>query len=344
MPQSLPGLSVIVAAFNEEKYLRECLLSITRQDLRNIEIIIVDDASSDESPLILNKFASTDERVRVITNVENLGLGESRNLGIRNARGEYVIFLDADDSLLPHSLDHLYTIAIDNNSDVVIGKMVSEVNVDGNYIKRDLVNTTLFESPELLYNHSALNKIIRKKLLLKNRILFEPPKYAEDIYFSIRSNYHACTISITTKPTYNYRWGRQLNNVTRAKLEDARSNIFRSLAFIEHVGGTEIINRMRTKVARNAFSIMARANRVYSDNDIEKFLKPWQPVLSNMPTAIFSNIPDQHVKFCRLVICGDFKRAFNFAQDFHAKKKSRAGIFTRIESIVARKLSEKKTL
>lgn len=121
-------VSVIVPVYNAEKYLRECLDSVVDQSLREIEIICVDDGSTDASPAILAEYAARDPRVRVITQ-ENRYAGAARNAAIRAARGEFVAFLDPDD-LLPDekTYEALYLWAKEKRVHVCGGGLCSLAN------------------------------------------------------------------------------------------------------------------------------------------------------------------------------------------------------------------------
>ena len=101
-------VSVIIPVYNVEAYLRDCLDSVLRQTLREIEIICVDDASPDGCPAILDSYASSDGRVTAVHLKENRGQGYGRNLGLSMASGEYVYFLDSDDMIEPESMEALY--------------------------------------------------------------------------------------------------------------------------------------------------------------------------------------------------------------------------------------------
>ena len=92
----MPKISVIVPVYNVEKYLRECLDSIVNQTLQDIEIICINDGSTDGSAVILEEYAAKDKRIKIL-NQENKGAGEARNAGINSAQGKYLAFIDGDD-------------------------------------------------------------------------------------------------------------------------------------------------------------------------------------------------------------------------------------------------------
>src|SRR5256885_10954123 len=98
----MPRISVVVPIYNVEPYLDECLDSIARQTYRDLEVVMVDDGSKDNSPAIAELWASKDERFRLVTQ-PNGGLGNARNTGIRHAGGELLAFVDSDDYLAPNA-------------------------------------------------------------------------------------------------------------------------------------------------------------------------------------------------------------------------------------------------
>ena len=111
-----PKISVIIPIYNQEKYLYECLESVLLQNLQEIEVICVNDGSTDGSFNILSELAWTDERLHII-NQENKGVGEARNVGIREAKGEYLAFIDPDDKYYNFkALENLYNKAKENNA------------------------------------------------------------------------------------------------------------------------------------------------------------------------------------------------------------------------------------
>lgn len=115
-----PAVSVIVPVFNGAAHIGECLKSLKGQTLRRLEIIVVDDASTDETATIIGQFAQvSDGRVRVLTQPSNQGVSAARNRGIDAARGTFVAFVDADDVVLPRMYEHLLVLAETQSLDVV---------------------------------------------------------------------------------------------------------------------------------------------------------------------------------------------------------------------------------
>ncbi|MHA7967368.1 glycosyltransferase family 2 protein [Paenibacillus sp. CAU 1782] len=112
-------VSIIVPVYNVELYLKDCLNSLLHQTFRDIEIICINDASTDHSLDILRKYAHMDNRIVIIDSPENRGLSYSRNQGLAHARGEYVYFLDSDDLIVPNAIEELFIHAEEKNLDIV---------------------------------------------------------------------------------------------------------------------------------------------------------------------------------------------------------------------------------
>ena len=110
-------ISIVVPVYNVEKYLRTCLNSIVNQTLKDIEIICVDDGSTDNSPLILAEYAIKDSRIKVITK-QNFGYGNTMNIGISHAQGEYLGIVESDDYIDEYMYEILYKTAKQNDLDI----------------------------------------------------------------------------------------------------------------------------------------------------------------------------------------------------------------------------------
>ena len=124
-----PLLTIAVAVYNTEKYLKDCMDSVVNQTYQNLEIICVNDCSTDNSLEILEEYAAKDKRIKIINNEKNLGLGVVRNIGMDAAHGEYILFIDSDDWLDLTTCEKLITKAKENDADVVF---YFAYQIDGN--------------------------------------------------------------------------------------------------------------------------------------------------------------------------------------------------------------------
>ena len=115
-----PLLSVIVPVYKAEKYIHKCISSILNQTFKDLELILVDDGSPDNSGVICDEYATKDSRVKVF-HQENGGVCVARNTGLDNATGEYVFFVDSDDYILTDTLETLYTDVLNHNADIAVG-------------------------------------------------------------------------------------------------------------------------------------------------------------------------------------------------------------------------------
>ncbi|MDH3380505.1 MAG: glycosyltransferase, partial [Gammaproteobacteria bacterium] len=305
-------VSVIIPFYNEECVLSKCIESVLQQKFNDYEIVAVNDASTDNSNCLINEYSTKDRRIAVVEHEHNQGLGEARNTGIRHSKGKYIFFLDADDWIPTDALDVLCNIARCTNDDIIIGGTQSEMQVDNKFVLCEIRRTTLRNYPALLYNHNAWNKLIRRQFLLDNDLFFEPPRFAEDILFSVRSNLLANSISITRKTTYFYKWSRQVVNVTKPKITDAQRNVIRAYTVIENCGDPLLIQEMREKTARNAYQSMTRATRAFNKSELQEHLIRWQPALDKMPRSVLESIPKRQRVFCELIINNKVEQAIDY--------------------------------
>ena len=192
-----PFISVIIPIFNAEKYLSKCLNSIIRQTFENIEIICVNDGSTDNSLNILNKYSKKDDRIKVFS-IENHGQGFARNLGLSKANGEYISFIDADDWIEKDSFIMLYEKLKLFDLDILFFQMVNYINSTGELVESDLYNyKSLFDNfnINIPFSHNEVDdflfsiavcpvsKLYKKSFLEKYNIKFPEGIIFEDNVF-----------------------------------------------------------------------------------------------------------------------------------------------------------------
>ena len=211
--------SIVVPVYGVEKYLEECVASLTAQTFTDFEIILVDDRSPDKCPEICDRLSKTDDRIKVIHKPENQGLGFARNTGMAVAEGEYVLFADSDDSVDVRTLEKING-ALDNEADVLVFGMemrYEDKNGITKWSEQVKPEKALFaqnkeEKADMfdlltrsrVFNY-AWNKVYRREFLLKAQTLFEKTKLIEDFLFNIEIFTKAEKIASIPEALYFYR-------------------------------------------------------------------------------------------------------------------------------------------
>ena len=227
-------VSVVIPVYNVELYLSQCLESLLSQTLKEIEIICVDDGSTDSSLDILDIFASKDNRIKVLKQ-KNQGTGIARNTGMDVASGDYIIFLDSDDFFDATMLAEMYQSAVENQSDVVVCKFRQYNNTTGKYTRiskginyRKLQNISSFSAldyTDILLDFtttSPWNKLFRREFIIENGLRFLGTKRANDGFVILSAITLANTISLVNKELLTYRVGLKTNlqsNIWKSPLD-----------------------------------------------------------------------------------------------------------------------------
>lgn len=206
-----PSVSVIVPVYNTRKYLDECLASAVGQSLQDIEILVVDDGSTDGSAEVIDRYAEADARITVIRQ-ENRGRGRSRNTAIRRAAGKYMAFLDSDDYFDREALAAMYGTAGENDADIVICGIRS-IGAEGRTLGARKGGAAGPVSGPLLpqalrcnFETGAWDKMYRGDLVRENGILFdEEIEFGEDLIFYLKAFCFAKKAYRVGEPLYNYR-------------------------------------------------------------------------------------------------------------------------------------------
>ena len=206
-------VSVIVTVHNTEKYVSRCLKSILCQTYKNIEVIVIDDGSTDSSTSICESFATKDERIRFFRK-ENGGVSSARNVGLQNCCGEYIFFVDSDDELLPSCVETCVGIALRTDADIVkfaLSKKYGFIRKKYSFscdvdclIQRHEFSKKVFP---FLYSTFDFNSVctmcIKASLAKKNS--FERYKLGEDYLYLVKSILQSRRIYVCSKVLYIYR-------------------------------------------------------------------------------------------------------------------------------------------
>lgn len=235
-------VSIIVPVYNMEAYLARCLDSIVSQSLNDIEIIVLNDGSTDGSEAIIKRYEADDDRIRYISH-DNIGLGRTRNRGIEAAAGEYIGFVDSDDFIEPDMYELMYEKAKNENLDVAVCETFIEENGRStaamNFDETSPYDISLSGPENFLregffsnkYRNCAWNKIYRKSIIVDNDIRFADNKeiYAEDLYFQF--HLLLCNPVINFLPKTLYHYVQRAGSITSSTRQDFMA---RHLGMINH--------------------------------------------------------------------------------------------------------------
>lgn len=242
-----PLISVIVPIYNVEKYLRKCIESIINQSYKNLEIILVDDGSTDSCGSICDEYAKIDKRIKVI-HKENGGLSDARNMGIEAAGGDYLMFIDGDDYINEKMAEILYQRIKKDNTDLAMcnlfivdekGKDIKERNYDmplkDGIITSDEAVLGLLGNKNGYYV-SPCNKLYNRKVF--NKIRFPFGKKYEDAFIMHMIFINCQKISCVSKPLYCYvqRIGSAMRSAANIKNFDLVEALYNRCVFLINSG------------------------------------------------------------------------------------------------------------
>lgn len=206
-----PRVSAVVPVFNVEQYLRPCLDSLLSQTLSGVEIIVIDDGATDGSGLIADAYADTHDNVRVF-HVDNGGLGRARNIGMDQAAGEFLAFVDSDDVVPPSAYEAMYRTVQETGSDFVAGQVmrydgarVWPSRLHETAIPETVLRTHIAAMPSLLYDTAAWNKLFRRTFWDHHSFSFPEHVFWEDIPVMIPAHFLATAVDVLHEPVYWWR-------------------------------------------------------------------------------------------------------------------------------------------
>ena len=214
----MPKISVIVPVYNSEKYLHRCIDSILAQTFIDFELLLVNDGSKDNSGKICNEYAAKDSRVRVF-HKQNGGVSSARNLGLNNAKGEWVTFVDSDDWVKP---DYLYSMVCQSDADMVMSsfEIIDEVEKWDNSIENRIFNKN--EIKQFIERYIYTVTLCSPWCKLFNRLLIGDVRFNENIAFTEDTIFvieYLCKVrNVRVVENYGYQYRRGLGESLSMKL------------------------------------------------------------------------------------------------------------------------------
>lgn len=214
-------VSIIVPIYNVEKYLETCIESIINQTYKNLEIILVNDGSTDNSLTICKKYEKKDDRI-IIIDKQNGGLSDARNAGTLKSKGKYICYIDSDDYVEKDYIKCLYN-SIKTNKTDISQCCINYVDDEGNFLKKiGYEKNQVFDSKQLIIDTMEKNKlentVVWNKMYLSSimkKHLFPKGKIHEDEYITYKVIYESKKVSMVSECLYNYR--QQENSITNKK-------------------------------------------------------------------------------------------------------------------------------
>lgn len=316
-------LSVIVPAYNVEKYIERCIFSILNQSYINLEIIIVDDGSTDETAKVIDEFAKKDSRVKVITK-KNEGLVKARKDGISISTGDYITFVDSDDWIEADMYEVLINRLIDKDVDLITSGLLydcdSEISFveldlleDGQYGNKEIVSTIVpkmmldFENNRRGITSSVVNKIFKRDLLLPvldrldNNI-----SYGEDA--AITYSYILCCNKITIVRKAWYHYCIRQGSMARTFDEDALKKIKLFYAYMAEVFEEKnILSQMKYQLERYTHNfIIDVENKIFgkSGNEI-RYIFPYEDIEKDTDIVIYG-AGKVGLEYYKSIRCGNY--------------------------------------
>lgn len=318
-----PAVSVVVPIYNVEEYLEECLDSLVNQTLRNIEVILVDDGSTDSSGEIAQRYAKDYDNFFYYRKI-NGGLGSARNYGTDRARGEYIVYIDSDDVVARDIYEKMYVKAVYDDSDMAIcnvqrfnsSKTISSPIHDRAFKGIPSV-ANIYDYPVLINDTTAWNKLIRMSFMKEHGYRFPEGILYEDIPVTIPIH---CTVNhVSVVHSYGYLW-RVRDGVSKSITQqvDSEKNLYDRLTvmrklddfFEQNPPGEEVLKAWRVKSMEIDLSIFINQLPLVDDETAALFMREVKKYIEErIEQKYISQTSIICEKKVRAVLDGDLERA-----------------------------------
>lgn len=303
-------ISIIIPLHNAEQYIETTLKSITQQKISNIEVLIINDCSTDKSIDIIENFISNysgNIQFLLLHNTQNIGPGQSRNIGIKQATGEYIYFMDADDMLPSNALEKMETIiqqlpveAVITNHGFIAPDDLNPQNIQSSP-KHPLIPTGEYKGNKLILSQKTFlpgtpwAKLISRKFLLKNNLFFSKAYRGEDSNWWKICLFCFNDIYILNEPLYFYRKGHyslmKENNQEVYLYEQETLNLIHSYTFIKqrfmanyyHTNIYYDFEKERTHLVKKLFALSTSSKYEYFLNIYNLHFNKWIEFLYGCP-------------------------------------------------------------
>ncbi|MGM0753098.1 MAG: glycosyltransferase family 2 protein [Bacillota bacterium] len=238
-------VSIIVPAYNVEKYIEKCLSSILEQTYSNIEVIVVNDGSTDKTGQLIDNVSQQDSRVRVL-HKKNAGVSAARNSGIDISTGEYLVFVDGDDYIAQDYVEYMLSLIENTGSEFCLSKRCftksGEKQTESEYIEKLQPEdaTALLLSPDVIVG--CWNKIFKRSFLFDNNLKFSTTLfYGEGLSFITTASQLSNSVGVGNRKVYYYRRNNEASATTKFNIE----KIYNGEKALENIREQLIINSQK---------------------------------------------------------------------------------------------------
>ena len=303
---SAPRISVVVPFYNNGDVLGDCLQSIAAQTFSDLEVIMVDDGSTDHGPGVARKWAAADPRFTLAQSPRG-GPGGARNRGIEQARGEFLAFVDADDMLPPHAYEVLLHTLESSGSDFVSGA-VNRIGTEGVYpsalharaIKGRKIGAHVTRSPELLYDITSWNKLFRRSFWDANGLRYPEGVVFEDVQLMTKA--HVLARAVDVIPDYVYYWreraaGELSITQNRTDIQNLRDRVTALLAidaFLRGHAPARTLRQHQRKALVNDLWLYVRDLYRVSGDYLTEYFDLMNSYLDQVSRRVFATLPATH--------------------------------------------------
>ncbi|MER6421957.1 glycosyltransferase family 2 protein [Streptomyces sp. NPDC001137] len=304
-----PKLAVVIPIYNAKPYLEECLRSVADQHFSDLDVILVDDGSTDESVPIARRFVAEDKRFRLFVQSSRKGPGAARNIGLRQISDsvDYFSFVDSDDVLPRNAYSALLASIESSNSDMAAGN-VHRFDSFGSYQFEkhihdfgDLkVRTNIFETPGLFMDRTVWNKVYRRTFWEKQRLFFREGLLYEDAPFVVPLYCLAESVDIVNEVVYLWRIREGgAPSITQQRTVSGMADRFTAIDLVRTFlkSGTATADGMLLSYDRN---LLQEEVPLFFDEFVEEdedyrceFVKRAAELLDDFPTQLFAGIPQE---------------------------------------------------
>lgn len=285
-----PLVSIIIPVYNSQKYIQQLMESIINQSYKNLEVICINDGSTDESEKVLNKYRFQDNRVKILSQKNN-GAPSCRNLGLITSTGDYVIFFDSDDFFCDKAIENMIKVAQENNSDIVIGNKIDIIEGSADFIRTCEYNDEKILKYTQFFFLDPIpgNKLIKKSFLNQYKIVFENVKIGQDLCFYLKMLAHKPTINICTEDSMGYLIRK--NSISRSydkRILDIL-NVFNIIN--SYYKKNEIFSKFEKELEYNqVYHILLQISKLQYIKDKDLFNELHRKLVESLPKTVFKNI------------------------------------------------------